>query len=714
MGIVKLMLPILVLTTKLPPYKSNNPRHNPLHYASSKQSRCPQPIFLMSKLNPQQKAAVEHLNTPLLVLAGAGSGKTSVITTKIAHMLTESGFKANQVFAVTFTNKAAAEMKQRVKSMLPAKTTRGLSVSTFHRLGLTMLQKDTTAMGYRKGVTIMDDTDSRAAIREILNEMDSDEETDIIRPKISNWKNDFIWPEQAIANAQTDVDFECAKVYERYCSLLQACNAVDFDDLIAVPVRALQENIELREKWQNRARHLLVDEYQDTNAAQYELIKLIVGKFGGLTAVGDDDQSIYSWRGARPENLAQLKSDFPNLKVIKLEQNYRSTKRILRSANKVISNNPHLFDKKLWSDLGEGEHLRVMACKNADDEANWIAAELLTLQFRKKVKFGDIAILYRSNFQSRIFEKALREKQIPYKISGGKSFFDRPEIKDVMAYMRLTINPNDDSAFLRIVNTPRREIGASTLEKLGQHARQRHSSLLGCCNDMGLESVLSDRAVKRLRHFSGWIDDLSKRARSGDPIEVVDALVRESDYQDYLKENSSSNAQADSCWRNIQELIAWTERIANDGTGKRETLSDIVSHMALMDMISQNDDEDADEVSMMTLHAAKGLEFQHTYIVGMEEEILPHHSSLEDDFIEEERRLAYVGITRARVALTFTWAQQRQRYGERVYCEPSRFLYEIDEDDLVWMGDETATTSPEELKQSGRETLAGLKNLLSE
>ncbi len=668
----------------------------------------------MSRLNPQQQAAVTHVNTPLLVLAGAGSGKTSVITSKIAWMLTEAGYRASNVFAVTFTNKAAQEMKHRIGSMLDKNLTRGLSVSTFHTLGLKMLQTDTQAMGYRRGITIMDDTDSHSAIREIIKEMDSAEDSDSVRPKISNWKNDFVWPDQAISEAATDHEFEVAKIYQRYVELLQACNAVDFDDLIAVPVRALQDNHDLREKWQNRARHLLVDEYQDTNAAQYELIKLVVGKFGGLTAVGDDDQSIYSWRGARPENLALLKTDFPKLKVIKLEQNYRSTRRILRSANQLIANNPHLFEKKLWSDLGEGDPLRVMACKNADDEANWIASEILSLKFRRNVKFGDIAILYRGNFQSRLFEKALREKQVPYKISGGSSFFDRAEIKDINAYLRLLINPLDDSAFLRIVNTPRREIGASTLQKLGEVAQRRHTSLLHSCDDVGLEQIMTERACKRLRYFSGWIKGLTEQAQTGNPVQLVEQLLRESEYHDWLNETSSSPAQAEARWRNVDELAAWIERLATDGSGKRENLIDIVSHISLMDMISQNSEEENDEVSMMTLHAAKGLEFPHTYIVGMEEEILPHHSSLEDNFIDEERRLAYVGITRARQSLTFTWAQHRRRYGERIQCEPSRFLYEIPEADLIWMGDETATTSPEELKQNGLDTLAGLKNFLSE
>ncbi len=668
----------------------------------------------MSKLNPQQQAAVTHINSPLLVLAGAGSGKTSVITNKIAWMLTEAGYRAKNVFAVTFTNKAAQEMQHRIRALLPGPISKGIKVSTFHTLGLRMLQSDTASMGYRPGITIMDATDSLAIIKDIGQELNLDD-AEKYRNVISNWKNGFIWPTQAINVAQTEDEFNSAKIYGRYIEFLQACNAVDFDDLIAVPVRALQDNADFREKWQNQVRHLLVDEYQDTNGAQYEMVKLIVGKFGELTAVGDDDQSIYSWRGARPENLALLQSDFPNLKVIKLEQNYRSSKRILRSANHLIANNPHLFDKKLWCDLAEGTPLRVMACKHADDEADWISAEILNLKFKNKAKFSDIVILYRSNFQSRLFERSLREKQIPYKISGGSSFFDRTEIKDVLSYLRLLINPLDDSAFLRVVNTPRREIGATTLEKLGLHAQQRHTSLLNSCQNVGLQNTLPDRAIKRLRYFSNWIQNLSKLGESEDPTQVVLQLLNEAGYKEWLQETASSPAQAEARWRNVQELVDWIDQLSTSGSGKRENLLDIVSHISLMDMIAQNDqNEDTDEVCMMTLHAAKGLEFPYTFIVGMEEEILPHHSSLEEGFIEEERRLAYVGITRAQKSLTFTWAQQRKRYGERISCEPSRFLYELPEHDLVWIGDETSSTSPEQLKQSGKDTLAGLKDFLKD
>jgi len=374
-------------------------------------------------LNPQQLAAVKHFETPLLVLAGAGSGKTGVITQKIAWLIEKQQYAPSSIFAVTFTNKASSEMRERLKKQLNAKQMRGLTIATFHRLGMDMLHRDGESIGLRKGFTIMDQGDSMSALRELIKEGNSSIEERVLQNRISYWKNEFIEPDKALATAADDADRVSALLYARYNELLRACNSVDFDDLISLPVKMLSENREIRDKWRGRVRHLLVDEYQDTNAAQYALVQLLVDKFGALTAVGDDDQSIYSWRGARPENLLALKVDYPNLKVIKLEQNYRSSQRILRCANAVISQNPHEFEKRLWSDLGLGDMLRVSACKHSLDEAEWVAAEILTRHFQKDTPWGDFAILYRSNFQSRAFEQALREKKIPYVISGGKSFF---------------------------------------------------------------------------------------------------------------------------------------------------------------------------------------------------------------------------------------------------------------------------------------------------
>ena len=678
------------------------------------------------RLNPQQLAAVTHHETPLLVLAGAGSGKTGVITQKIAWLIREKGYAPDSIVAVTFTNKAATEMRERVAAIMKDRAdgsapgrrrsseTRGLTVSTFHRLGMTMLGRDGAAIGVRKGFTILDQSDSASALRELIREANANLEEREAQSLISNWKNDFITPKQALDKAADDRERATALMYGRYDELLRACNSVDFDDLIGLPVRLLQENPEIRDRWRGKVRHLLVDEYQDTNAAQYALVRELVDRFGALTAVGDDDQSIYSWRGARPENLGALKEDYPNLKVVKLEQNYRSSQRILRVANQLIDHNPHVYEKRLWSDLGLGEELRVSTCSHSIDEAEWVAADLMTRHFQRGYGFGEFAILYRSNFQARAFEKALREKQIPYTISGGRSFFDKPEIKDLLAYFRLLVNPDDDTAFLRIVNTPRRELGPSTLQKLGGHARERRSSLFAACHDFGLETALTGRALHRLRQFANFMTLSADNAERGDLMSVLRGLADEIDYDDWLEAQADSPAKLERSRADVAELFAWIERISVDDDQKERSLADIIAQLSLHDLMQRKDDgEQAREVQMMTLHAAKGLEFPHVYLVGMEEELLPHRNSIDDDAIEEERRLAYVGITRARRTLTFTRTRSRQRFGETSAVEPSRFLDELPADDLQFIGG-IDTTSPERRKETGKAALKGLMDLLAD
>ena len=495
-------------------------------------------------LNPQQLAAVKHFDSPLLVLAGAGSGKTGVITQKIAWLIEKQQYAPSSIIAVTFTNKASNEMRERLKKQLNAKQMRGLTIATFHRLGMDMLHKDGEAIGLRKGFTILDQGDSLSALRELIREGNSSIEERVLQNKISYWKNEFIDPQQALAESTDDSERVCALLFARYNELLRACNSVDFDDLISLPVTLLRDHREVRDKWRGRVRHLLVDEYQDTNAAQYELVRLLVDKFGALTAVGDDDQSIYSWRGARPENLMALKKDYPNLRVIKLEQNYRSSQRILRCANAVISHNPHDFEKKLWSDLGLGDMLRVSVCKHSLDEAEWVSAEIMTRHFQKDTPWGDFAILYRSNFQSRAFEQALREKKIPYSISGGSSFFDKVEIKDMLAYLKLMVNPDDDTAFLRCINTPRREIGPTTLAKLGAHATNRQISLFAACHDVGLESVLTGRGLHRLQRFANWLTLTADNAERGDTLAVVKGVFEDIDYEDWIEKQFESPPKA--------------------------------------------------------------------------------------------------------------------------------------------------------------------------
>ncbi len=668
----------------------------------------------MADLNPRQAEAVRHIDGPLLVLAGAGSGKTRVITTKIAYLVEKCGIDARHITAVTFTNKAAREMKARVAKQLSGKRGRGLSISTFHTLGLNILRRELKRLGYKSGFSIFDDQDGATLLKELMKRHGSGDDSIVSSTlwRISEWKNDLIEPEQALAQAEDDLDTRNAIIYAEYQRHLKAYNAVDFDDLILLPVQLFRDHPEALEAWQNRIRHLLVDEYQDTNLAQYELVKQLVGLRASFTVVGDDDQSIYAWRGARPENLVRLQQDFPGLRLIKLEQNYRSSGRILRAANQLISNNPHVFDKRLWSELGPGEELRVIECRNEEHEAERVVSEILHHRFQKKTSHGDYAILYRGNHQARLFEKALRIHKIPYFLSGGTSFFSRTEIKDVMAYLRLLANPDDDAAFLRVINTPRREIGPATLEKLGAYAQRREIGLFSACDELGLGEQLGERALTRLRGFAEWISGFARRAESEPPKQIAQALVRDIDYDSWLRENASSDAIAERRMENVNDLCDWLGALAKDEQEK--SLAEMVSHLTLMDVLERQNEEagDNDQVHLMTLHAAKGLEFPHVFLVGMEEELLPHRSSIEEENIEEERRLAYVGITRAQRSLTMTYAAKRKRYGELVRCEPSRFLQELPEEDLSWEGGKSSL-SPEQKQERGSAHLANLKAMLS-
>jgi ATP-dependent DNA helicase Rep len=671
----------------------------------------------MSDLNSRQRAAVKYIDGPLLVLAGAGSGKTRVITHKIAYLIKECGMAARNIAAVTFTNKAAREMKSRVANLLPKKHTRGLKVSTFHTLGLNIVTKELTALGYKPGFSIFDGQDSAALIKELARKQtDADDDaTQRLQWQISRWKNDLIAAEQAADLAAQMPELQAAAhMYNAYARHLRAYNAVDLDDLLLLPVDLFRRHPDILEKWQNRLRYLLVDEYQDTNSTQYELVKLLTGGRGNFTVVGDDDQSIYTWRGARPENLAQLKQDFHNLEVIKLEQNYRSTGRILKAANQLIANNSHVFEKSLWSEYGPGEPLRILAARNEEHEAQWVVSELIHHKFKHRTQNREYAILYRGNHQSRLLERILREHQIPYFLSGGTSFFSYAEVKDVVGYLRLLVNPDDDNAFLRVVNTPRREIGAATLEKLGGYAAERGISLFTASFELGLQQRLSERALERLQRFSHWLVDIGDRARRGDSIGTVKDLIKEIDYEMWLQDTAKDIATAERRMQNVYELIAWMQRLADEETADK-SLSDIVAHMTLMDILERKEEEDAgDRVHLMTLHAAKGLEFPHVFVIGMEEEILPHRTSLEESEtgIEEERRLAYVGITRAQKTLTMTYAGRRKRQGEIVDTEPSRFLHELPEEDLSWEGGKHEA-SPEVRQERGQAHLANLRGLLS-
>ncbi len=666
----------------------------------------------MSDLNPRQRAAVKHVDGPLLVLAGAGSGKTRVITQKIAHLILNQGMDARHITAVTFTNKAAREMRERVGELLPREKSKGLNVSTFHTLGLNILRREHKHLGFKAGFSIFDSQDSGHLVNELINKARIGLDPDQARWRISDWKNDLVLPETALTAAEDERDVAIARIYEEYQRHLKAYNAFDFDDLILAPVTLLRTDADVRERWQLRIRHLLVDEYQDTNGAQYELVKQLVGRLGMFTAVGDDDQSIYTWRGARPENLLRLQEDYPRLKVVKLEQNYRSTGCILKSANHLIANNSHIIEKKLWSELGYGTALRVLPCRDPDHEAERVVSELLHQKFTQGGQDGDYAILYRGNHQSRPFEKILREHRIPYHLSGGMSFFDYAEVKDLVAYLRLLVNEDDDRAFLRVVNTPRREIGPSTLEKLGAYASERGVSLLAACFEMGLTQQLSGRALARLQQFAEWIVEFADRAKRGDPVALIKDLLNTTGYMQWLENSTRDPDAAARRTQNVDDLLSWLEQMAKQ-IGGDAGLSELVSRMSLMDILDRDkDDAGGNCVHLMTLHAAKGLEFPHVFLVGMEEGILPHRVSLEEDNLEEERRLAYVGITRARKSLVFTFCSRRKRAREWESCEPSRFLNELPEDDLHWEN-RSGPVNPEERQQRGKAHLANLRGMLS-
>ncbi|MCF2949283.1 DNA helicase Rep [Paraglaciecola aquimarina] len=668
------------------------------------------------KLNPGQNEAVNFISGPCLVLAGAGSGKTRVITNKIAHLVRNCDMPARYIAAVTFTNKAAREMKERVGQTLGKKEARGLKVSTFHTLGLNIIKSEVKALGIKPGFSLFDDKDSMSLLKDLTEvELDGDKELlSVLQSRISNWKNDLILPEHLKGQSLSASDAEFAEFYQRYHNHLRAYNALDFDDLICLPTLLLKANEAVRQKWQTRIRYLLVDEYQDTNTSQYELVRLLVGERARFTVVGDDDQSIYSWRGARPQNLVLLQKDFPRLKVIKLEQNYRSSERILHCANILIQNNPHVFEKRLFSELGYGDPLQVIVAKNEEHEAERVVAELMAHKFMQGTSFKDYAILYRGNFQSRVFEKVLMSNRIPYKISGGMSFFGRTEVKDIMAYLRLLVNQDDDNALLRVINTPSRGIGRVSLEKLGNLANQNQTTMFEAAFDPHLQDVLSGKALVSVEQFSRWIVELSDRAVRGDGIATIREMIKAMGYEEWLYETSTSPKAAEMAMANISTLFGWiSDMLEGNELDPPMTLQEVVNRLILRDMMERGEDEDeADQVQLMTLHASKGLEFPYVFMVGMEEGLLPHQSSIDEDNIDEERRLAYVGITRAQKTLFMTLAKERRQYGEVINPEPSRFIDELPQDDLVRQHQKSKISAEDRQKKS-QMGIANLRNMMN-
>ncbi|HZP10843.1 MAG TPA: UvrD-helicase domain-containing protein, partial [Nevskiaceae bacterium] len=597
----------------------------------------------MFPLNPAQREAVRYVDGPLLVLAGAGSGKTRVITAKIGRLL-EQGLEADRITAITFTNKAAREMRERVLTLLRDRGERdkgeALTICTFHALGLAIIRAHAADVGLKRGFSILDPDDIEPIVAELM------QTTDRARArgaqwKISQWKNALVAPAAALSKAQNDDELAAARVYQRYDDTLRAYQAVDFDDLIALPISLLHTNDEARSKWQTRCTHLLVDEYQDTNPAQYRLLKALVGA-QPFTAVGDDDQAIYGWRGASLDNLAQLPADFPNLKVIKLEQNYRSTVRILRCANTLIANNPKLFEKRLWSELGHGDTIRITPAPDDEAEADGVVRRLMAHRFEHRGRYADYAILYRGNHQAKLFEQQLRVQNVPYLISGGQSFFERAEIKDIVAYLRLVINDDDDPAFIRAVTTPKRGIGGATLEKLGTISSAHHESLFAAVFRPEAKASVPARQHDILSAFCALINKVRYRAEREPAGRLLDELVADIGYEDYLT-TTCDRKQAEARWKSVRDFVGW---LSQKGEADRKNLLELTQTIALITMLEGQEANEPDAVRLSTLHAAKGLEFPHVFLVGVEEGILPHRESITLGNVEEERRLMYVGITR--------------------------------------------------------------------
>jgi ATP-dependent DNA helicase Rep len=665
---------------------------------------------LLNKLNAEQREAATYLGGPLLVLAGAGSGKTRVITHKIAYLVEECGYEARNIAAITFTNKAANEMKERVGQLLQGKNAKGLVVSTFHSLGMNILRAEANLLGYKPQFSIFDSSDTAKIFSELSNSADKQEIRDM-QAQVSNWKSAFISPSQVVADS-TETEMH-ARIYARYQETLRAYQAVDFDDLIHLPVWLFREHPEALLRWQHRLRYLLIDEYQDTNDCQYQLTRLLAGPRAAFTAVGDDDQAIYAWRGASIANLHNLRNDYSQLRVIKLEQNYRSSQRILKVANELINHNTKVFEKRLWSDHGVGDAIRIFSARDDEHEAESVVMKLITHKLEHQTRFSDYAILYRSNYLSRAFEEQLRSQRVPYTVSGGTSFFDKPEIKDITSYLRLIANPDDDPAFIRAITTPRRGIGNATLEKLGSFAGSRKISLFEAANDAEMSALLPERQHEDLMTFCRFIGRLEARAESvklfaGHPKEscgeLLDELMRAINYEAWLYDTFEAR-QAEARWKNVDDFVGWLKRKAE---ADEKSLLEMVQTIALINML-EGRDEIPDAVSLSTLHAAKGLEFPHVFIVGAEEDILPFRDS-DEKGIEEERRLLYVGITRAERSLQISYCKRRRRGKDWALCEPSRFLEEMPQDELLHAGIHAEAAVS---KEEGMNKLARLKAMLA-
>ena len=634
----------------------------------------------MKRLNPQQQKAVNHTEGALLILAGAGSGKTQVVTTRIVHLLKDKRVPADNILAVTFTNKAAKEMRERVAGMAGSLAD-GIIISTFHSLGVRILRRDIRALGFKPNFSIYSTSDQSGVLRQAMRERDIDPKVidpDLILWKISGLKNRLIAPNEFRPAGSDPIELAAAAVYSRYQELLKSFNAIDFDDIIMLSVRLLQTVPDILTHWQERFRYIMVDEYQDTNASQYLLISLLAKKFGNICVVGDDDQSIYGWRGAEVQNILNFEHDYPGCTVIKLEQNYRSTGTILDAANSVIRNNSLRSDKALWTAGGKGREIDLIVADNEEEEATRIVEAMMLEQYRDKLAWADFAILYRSNAQSRAFEEKLRMERIPYEVIGGQQFYERKEVKDAIAYLRVIDNPGDEASLLRIINFPRRGIGDTTMVRLNQWSLERDIPLFEAMGRTAEIPDMSESSRKTVSAFHTMLREIiagfDRHYRLG---AQVNALFNRLRIEDEIYRTLNDASQARKRIENIEQVV--NSLALFEEQNPRAGLSEFLERISLMDEQESDDGEHGkNAVTLMSLHSSKGLEFDHVYLVGVEEELLPHKRSLEEDpSCAEERRLCYVGITRARKHLTISRCLTRRKYGTIEERHPSRFLAEI-------------------------------------
>jgi len=628
----------------------------------------------MHGLNPPQRAAVLNTDGPLLVLAGAGSGKTRVIVEKIAHLIASGRMPAKRIAAITFTNKAAKEMRERVAKRIRGDAAEGLTICTFHALGLRFLQIEHAKVGLRRGFSVFDSDDSAAQIKDLLPAGSKPDVIDDMRNLISRAKNAGLSPEEAMKEARSPREVEAATVYALYQARLSTFNAVDFDDLIRLPVQVLEADAECALGWRERIGYLLVDECQDTNDAQYRLLKALAGERGLFTCVGDDDQSIYAWRGANPDNLLQLSKDYPALQIVKLEQNYRCSNRVLRAANALIAHNPHEHPKTLWSDQADGERIRIWECRDAAHEAEKVAGEINFIATSKQVPWSDFCILFRGNFQSRALEKALQLLRVPYHLSGGTAFLERGEVKDALSWLRLIANPDDDAAFLRAITSPKREVGATTLARLAEIAQQAGMPMSRAASQMGILKQLTPRAANAVDGFIGIVHAGGGGAEALSPADVVGELGRRSGLLRSIREQCKDDASFQRRKANLEELSQWFDGGKGSGPGE------LAAQLALLSHADKG--EAGNQVRLMSLHGAKGLEFRYVFIVGVEDGTLPHEASLDEGRLDEERRLLYVGITRAKEQLWLSYSKLAQKWGDTLRLKPSRFFDELPAEEI--------------------------------